>query len=1029
MIKPVILSGAALAGIGLLAAAGFAADTKPAPITQEQAAFFESKIRPILFNNCFSCHGEKEQKGGLRLDSMADLQKGNASGPAVIAGDPDKSPLIRAIRYSGKVKMPPAGQLKPEEIAALAEWIKKGAQWPEAKPVTPQKPDYVITEKQRSFWSFRPVKKPALPAVKNSTWVKTPIDRFILAGLEAKGLKPAPAVDRRSLIRRAYFDLIGLPPTPEEVEAFIADKSPTAFAKVVDHLLASPHYGERWGRQWLDVARYADSNGLDENKAFAHAYHYRDYVIAAYNKDKPYDLFIKEQLAGDLLRADTDALRNEHITATGFLVLGPKVLAEQDKPKFVMDIVDEQIEVTTKAFMGLTVACARCHDHKFDPIPTKDYYALAGIFKSTKTMKDLGFVSNWNERTLLGKADSEHLKKQQAELEKLQTAVKDAHAAADKQLQDDIHQNADKYLKAAWELSRQPGMISIADTPIKAGDPERIIIEAEKFNRGNVIKDFDGYGKGIGIILNINTPDEVEWDINVPSAGLYQVELRYASAEARPVRLLLNGKIIRTKAAGEITGSFNPDGQRWEAEGAHLFNAGKNVLRIECDIPIPHFDKILVVAARGATVANAAPRSPEEIAGQFGVNPELVKFYARRLVAVSSEADFEALRKTGEADLLKLPKRSDPFYSAASKETLTKATEAVNALKADMQDAQMVMAVEEDKPVTSRVHIRGNTLTLGDDVPRHFVTIVSTFTPPKIDEKNSGRLEMAEWLTNPNHPLTSRVAVNRIWQGHFGEAMVRTPDNWGFLGDKPANPQLLDWLASTFMEQGWSMKKMHRLIMLSSAYQMSCAVDPKAELADPENRLQWHMNRRRLEAEPFRDAMLAVSGQLDETMGGSLLVSKNNDYVTNDQSGNAAQYNTRRRTVYLPIIRNALYDMLQAFDVGDPSIVNAKRATTTVAPQALWVMNSPFALEQSKALATDLLSKTTMTDTDRIKLAYLKMYSRPPAPEEITRATSFVNAYFTKLEKTEPDAQKRKLRAWQSLCQILFASNEFIYLN
>jgi mono/diheme cytochrome c family protein len=407
-----ILSLALSSSLALLAAAGWAAQEKTPSLnkaTPQQAAFFETKVRPVLFANCFSCHGENAPKAGLRLDTAAGMVRGGARGAAVVPGDPGKSLLLKAIRHEGP-QMPPNRKLKDEEIAAIAQWVKDGAPWPEEKPVNTGK-EFVITEKQRQFWSFKSPVKPTPPAVKNAAWAKSPIDRFVLAGLEAKGLAPAPQADRRSLIRRAYFDLIGLPPTPEEVEAFVADKSPDAFGKVIDRLLADKHFGERWGRHWLDVARYADSNGLDENLAFGHAWKYRDYVIGAFNKDKPYDQFIAEQIAGDLLPSDNPKVRDERITATGFLVLGPKVLAEQDKPKLVMDIVDEQIEVTSKAVMGLTVACARCHDHKFDPIATKDYYALAGIFKSTKSMANLGFVSRWNERQLSAPLDPEYERK------------------------------------------------------------------------------------------------------------------------------------------------------------------------------------------------------------------------------------------------------------------------------------------------------------------------------------------------------------------------------------------------------------------------------------------------------------------------------------------------------------------------------------------------------------------------------------------------------------------------------------------
>ena len=546
-------------------------------VAGEQAAFFESKIRPLLAAKCFSCHGEQSQRGGLRLDSRESVMMGGKGGAAVIAGEPEKSRLISAVHYDGALKMPPTGKLREEEIAALAAWVKMGAPWPAAVPVTGgaakgQALDMKITDAQRNFWSFRPVVKPPPPPVKNSRWCLNPVDRFVLAKLEAKGLKPAPAADRRALIRRVTFDLIGLPPSPEEVEAFVSDRSPDAWEKVVDRLLASPHYGERWGRHWLDVVRYADSNGLDENVAFANAYRYRDYVVKSFNQDKPYTEFLCEQLAGDLMPYSSDEQRNDRLTATGFLALGPKLLAEPDKPKMVMDIVDEQIEVTSKAFLGLTVTCARCHNHKFDPIPTKDYYALAGIFKSTKTMASLNTVAMWQERPLLSKLSETEAASFQARIKQAQSNLDRAKAGTNDALLAELRGGADKYLQAGWELLQQGEPISVAETPAKPGDPPRVLVQAVKFVRGDTGRDTDGYGKGIGgIILNVGGSNKVEWDVDAPVAGVYQLEVRYASAEVRPVRLLLNGKLIRTDAAAQNTSSFFPDGQRGRSSGGTRF--------------------------------------------------------------------------------------------------------------------------------------------------------------------------------------------------------------------------------------------------------------------------------------------------------------------------------------------------------------------------------------------------------------------------------------------------------------------------
>lgn len=1021
----------------LCAASGFAADEKDAPLTPvppKQAAFFETKVRPLLYDKCFACHSDKLQSGGLRVDSRAALLKGTDAGPTVVPGDPDKSRLIKVIHYDSNIKMPPSGKLKPDEIATLTEWIKMGAPWPGAKPV-PTAPgaasgQYIITPEQKQFWSFRPIRKTAPPKVKNTAWVKSPIDAFILAKLEAKGLTPAPPADRRTLVRRVYFDLIGLPPTPEQVNAFLKDTSPNAFAKVVDSLLASPQYGERWGRHWLDVARYADSNGLDENLAFGNAWRYRDYVIAAFNKDKPYNQFVCEQLAGDLMPTDDENVRNERLTATGFLSLGPKVLAEQDKPKMVMDIVDEQIEVTSKAFLGLTVACARCHNHKFDPIPTKDYYALAGIFKSTRAMQNLDFVSRVNERPLLTKALQADIEAHEKVTKAAETVLKGISDRANAELLADLKTNGEKYLRAGWTLKQQPPLKSVAETSARPGDPARQLIEAENFDRGNLIKDFTTYGKGIGVIINEKTPDFAEWDITVPAAGSYQVELRYASAEERPVHLLLNGKVVRESVAGQNTGSFQPDGQRWEVAGLFRFHAGKNTLRIERESYIPHFDKLLIVPAAAVVAPNAPlPHSSEEIAEAEGLNVALVQRFAERLKDIPTLDAGRKLLTDAKDGLLALPEKPENFYPPLKQQEAKKAMAAVEAARAATPKPPLTLAVEEGKIENVRVHIRGSTLNLGEEAPRRFLAVLGGDKQPPIDDKRSGRLELAQWLTRPENPLPARVAVNRIWQEHFGAGLMQTPDNWGLLGDRPSHPELLDWLAATFIADGWSMKKLHRRLLLSNTYQMSSANNAKALVSDPDNRLLWRMNLQRLDAESFRDAMLAVAGKLDTKMGGTLLMTGDNDYVTNDQSGNAAQYDKPRRSVYLPVIRNALFDMFQAFDFGDPSSPHAKRASTTVAPQALYVLNSPFALDVSQAFANALLAQSSVSDAERVKQAYLKAFGRPPSPAESERATAYIAKYSARLAPMEPDSDKRRKMAWKSFCQILFGSNEFIYLN
>ncbi|MBN9517882.1 PSD1 domain-containing protein [bacterium] len=776
----------------------------PAPALAQPAAVehFEKHVRPLLLEHCAGCHGKDgKSKGGLKLTTAAEFAAGGESGRVVVPGDPGKSLLVQTVRYDGDLKMPPKGKLRPEQVAALEKWVKDGAVWPGGTAAGGAvRPDGTFTDGQKKFWAFQPVREPTVPAGQN------PIDFLIRQRLDAAKLAPAPPADRRTLIRRVTYDLTGLPPTPEEVAAFLADRSDEAFAKVVDRLLASPAYGERWARHWLDVARYADSNGLDENTAFGNAWRYRDYVVRAFNADKPYDRFVLEQLAGDLL-PDDPATREDRLTATGFLVLGPKLLAEPDKAKMVMDIVDEQIDVAGKAFLGLTVSCARCHDHKFDPIPTRDYYALAGIFKSTKTMATLATVAKAFERPL-GPKDS-------------------------------------------------------------------------------------------------------------PETLLYRDRLVLAKKELKALEQ------------------------------------------------------------------------------QFGKTPEADKAarHAIHLKAEERRAEIKAIEKT-------------------------------------VPPPAVALAVQDEAtPADVKVHVRGNTQTLGEVAPRGFLRVVAGDRSPAIPAKSSGRLELARWVASPDNPLAARVMANRIWQHHFGEGLVRSPDNFGTLGDRPSHPELLDHLAAQFVRDGWSVKTLHRRVLLSQTYRMaSRPVAAGVATVDPDNRLLSHFPRRRLEAEAIRDGMLAAAGTLDRTAGGSLLENGNFEYINNEHSRGAVRYDNARRSLYLPVIRNNVFDFFQTFDFVEPHVPTGKRAVTVVAPQALYLMNNPFVARQSAAFA-DALVKLPGDDAARVAAAYERAYSRPPTTEEVARALGFVERYEAGLAGVEPDVAKRRPRAWAAWCQAVFASNEFAYVD
>ena len=802
------------------AVAGWSAVALPAvEPAREHLDFFEKKIRPVLVERCYECHSAaaKKNKGGLTLDTRDGVLKGGDAGSAVAPGDPEKSKLIEAVRYKNRdLQMPPKSPLSSEQVRDLEQWVKLGAPDPRTEAVAQTGGKRALTvEEGRQFWAFQPLANPSVPKVGNrQSAIGNPIDAFINAKLGEKKLAAAPAADKRTLIRRATFDLTGLPPAPEEVDAFLADKSPDAFAKVVDRLLASSAYGERWGRHWLDVARYADSNGLDENVAFGNAWRYRDYVVNSFNADKPYNRFVQEQIAGDLLPAEGTPQRHEQLTALGFLSIGPKLLAEPDKVKLEMDLIDEQIETLGRAFLGMTFGCARCHDHKFDPVPTADYYALAAIFKSTRTMDDLKTIAKWHE-------------------------------------------------------------------PEVATPAERAVVE-----------------------------------------------------------------VHQRKAADQK-------------------------------------------AAIAKLVATA--------------NKSLVT----------------------DKGLKEVPKNAESQYPPNVIAELKQLREALAKLEKDAPELPSTMGVTDSTNVvkTLPVHIRGSHLSLGKPVPRGFPQVMQVASlRSEMPEKQSGRLELAQWLASPQHPLTARVMVNRIWRWHFGQGLVASTDNFGILGERPSHPELLDWLARKFIAEGWSVKAMHRHIMASAAYQRATkpAADARRSVVDSENRLLSHFPIRRLEAEEVRDSVLFVAGLLERTMGGKTIPVKNREFFFNHTSKDATTYDSPRRALYLPVVRNNVYDLFEQFDFPDPAVPNGNRNATVVAPQALLMLNSDLVGKAAEKFAASLLASAS-DDVRRIELAYQKAYARPPTAKELARAKKFLTDF-------RPDSAASP-SAWAVFCQSLLAANEFIYLN
>ena len=1091
---------------------------------QKGTEFFEKQVRPLLAQHCYSCHSSASQPvmGGLKLDSEAGLQEGGSRGKAIVPGEPQRSLLVTAITYSDdRLRMPPTGKLADDEIATLIEWVKMGAQWGPG-PLGSAKEG--ADTAANSFWAFEKPTKSALPGVKQREWVKSPLDAFILAALEARGLRPAPPADKRNLIRRATFDLTGLPPTSEEVQAFVADDSPGAFAKLVDRLLASPRYGEKWARHWLDIARYADSNGLDENLVYKNAFRYRDYVINAFNKDKPYDQFIHEQLAGDLLPGVADAETiYERKTATGFLALGAKMLAEDDPVKMQMDIIDEQIDTMGRAFLALTVGCARCHDHKFDPIPTADYYSLAGIFKSSKTMENFKVVAKWQEYVLAPKQDQDRLEAHNKRIEAQQKQISRLSRPADREISDTARRKVGAYLLAATDLLRYESMKlqSVLGDSEKADKSGLLTVRAIDFVRGNVDKNFKQDGDDLRVLVDTKAaPYFVEYEVVLPEDGGYQLEIRRASPQFPTVDIRINGVLVQAGLPPEVNRTSSPDAQLWRPIGIFSFRQGRNTVRLEIDGPFPYFDQLLVAPnplAMGAVV----PKTSVQVAVDYGINPdillqwtdylrrsqgapasilyawhvfgttaydslsewtspvarlfdglkpstrqELAAFYQTLFdradgawkslhpdgstedkaedddTSLKTGKDKDKVEKLADSALEALrqllyekfgpcraPAKSEQYYSVETRMEIDRLKKELKALQDSTPQFPRAMGVTEGEIGDLPIHIRGSHLTLGDRVPRRFLRVIAGENQTPIDTNHSGRLELAQWLTREDHPLTSRVMVNRIWRWHFGRGIVPSTDNFGRLGEPPTNLPLLDWLARRFIQEKWSVKAMHRVIMLSSAYQMSTAWDEKGAEVDPENKLLWRMDRRRLDAEEIRDAMIAVGEGLDFTMGGSMLTFKDREYVTSIKSRDTTDYDANRRSIYLPIIRSSLYDVFQAFDFGDPSVLNGDRQSTVVAPQALFMMNGSLVLRETGKMAAKLVMRPELDDQGRVREAYMQAFGRLPKASEVERALAFVEHMEAAVDGGQRNFEERRLRAWQSLCHTLVASNEFVYLN
>ena len=1030
--------------------------------------FFERQVRPLLEARCVMCHGEDEQESGLRLDSLSAALAGGERGPALVPGQPDASLLIHAVNHTDDLQMPPKEKLAPDELMVFERWIRDGARWPgylkEEAPADEEASQFSLTDEDRQHWAFQPVADPAIPVVRQRDWCQQPLDRFVLHRLEQEGIVPAPAADRRQLVRRMTFGLTGLPPTPHDVDTFVSDRSPIAIDRLIDRLLASPHYGEHWGRLWFDVVRYADSNGMDENLAFAYAYPYRDYVIASMNRGKSYRRFLQEQVAGDVMPSHYFRNEQEAIdakVATAIYAIGPKMLADDDGRQKELDTIDELIRTFGRGFLGLTLDCARCHDHKFDPISTSDYYGLAGIFKSTKLMDDFGSVKSvvamWHLNTIATEEQQRQHDAHQAGIDQLQQEIESYIADANNRLQTRLVAQVPRYLAVASQYVGLDADVaidggwSVADELIDgAAHGEYIVREAEDFDRGNIFSTTEGYGEGIGIITQEGDKNHVEYDVDLPAAGIYQLELRYASAQHRSIRLRIDGDLQVDDVGGEVTGGFHPNEQRWHVAGTYQLPAGRVTLGLEKIGP--HLDKWLLVPVNRPTALNRSlpdallrpwvaflrqQREQTDARWQEWEQVERKRRQSGALTGEQAEAIYHtwlmrdgALRRSirdlliGQQGPCRLPDNPEEFYT--DQDTVELATLRGQRQKCvdSLPQLPRVMGVAEGDVQNMRVHIRGSYLSLGDEVPRRFPELLA-LGEAVVDGETSGRWRLAQWLTRDDHPLTARVLVNRIWAGLFGEGLVRSPNNLGQMGSRPDHPELLDHLTTRFIASGWSIKRLQRYILTSRVYQMGTDYHDVGAERDPDNRWLWRFPRRRLTAEQFRDATLAVSGSLDRTMYGQLLQFKDHTYITSTSDGRGdGMFAGRRRTVYLPVVRSALFELLQTFDFPDPSVTVGARSSTTVPSQALAVMNSDEVAMAANWLAQQSAHLGTGAK-ERIDYLFSCCYGRSPTAPELGASLQFVDDVTREFKRE----QNNNGDAWRSLCRVLLGSNEFLYLE
>ena len=976
-------SRARTTALGLLVASGgwlLANLSAWAAGAEADQAFFERKIRPVLVENCVSCHGPEKQKGHLRLDSPDGIRAGGDGGPVLEAGDLDKSRLIRAVRYQDEdLKMPPKKRLSPAEVQDLERWVKAGAAMPAGNPSSntpaPRK-EFQIAEKDRQHWAFQPVRRPRVPT--SAATPQHPIDALIGTTLQSRGLIPNPPASRRELIRRATYDLTGLPPSPEEVEAFEKDDSSNAWNKVIERLLSSPHYGEKWGRHWLDLVRFAESNSYERDGAKPNAWRYRDYVIRSFNEDKPYDRFLKEQLAGDEFpEPDADA-----IIATGFYRLGIWDDEPADRELARYDALDDIVTTTGQTFLGLTVDCARCHHHKIDPISQNDYYRLLSFFQNINHYRNGGptdevpVFSSPADRTAHERKLQE-LEERRNALQRELTGLENQFLARHQQNQETTRRDLDglryRYYRDTWETLPDFTVIKPEDSGVLTNN----LIDLSPRTRETAF----------GFVF--------EATLIVPQAGDYTFYLDSDDG----ARLSIDGKAVLVYDGAHRLGT--------EKKATVTLPQGRWPFQLEYFQKVETFGLNLAWSGPGLA-RRALSTDPSKNATQPTAGPALA----------------EALKSQGE---VVLGKKDWSRYQRIKAE--------LDQLKQQKLPVDLALAVTETGPTPAEtfVLLRGNPNLKGDKVEPGFLQVLGASRALQIsapaEKKTSGRRTiLADWITSPENPLTARVMMNRLWQHHFGRGIVRTPNNFGLQGDQPTHPELLDWLAAEFLAQGWKLKPLHRLIMTSQAYQRSSAGQEEALAKDPMNNAFWRFDMRRLTAEEIRDSILAVTGVLNPKMYGPGVYVDIPKEVLAGQSvpgsgwGQSPPEEQARRSIYIHVKRSLMTPILESFDIAETDRSAPVRFATVQPTQALGMLNGSFLNQQAGVFASRLKRECPEDPAAQVRRAISLATSRVPSSTEIERGIGLIRA----LKQEDGASSDSALRYF---CLLVLNLNEMVYLD